>query len=97
MIINCHFKKKSYLCKSKFDDMYKPISIDRKNLAIMGVRFPDLATLDRTASAIGSNMYAGFVPSEEHIRLYLDLVTGKIDNAQMVAILKKAQSISIRL
>jgi len=90
MIINCHFKKKSYLCKSKFDDMYKPISIDRKNLTIMGVQFPDLATLDRTASAIGSNMYEGFVPSEKLIRLYLDLKTGKISNAQLIANLKKA-------
>ena len=42
-------------------NMYKPISIDRKNLTIMGVSFPDLATLDRTANAIGSNMYEGFV------------------------------------
>ena len=37
--------------------MYKPIQIDREKLTIMGVSFPDLATLDRTASAIGSNMY----------------------------------------
>jgi len=69
--------------------MYKPISIDRKNLTIMGVSFPDLATLDRTASAIGSNMYEGFVPSEKLIRLYLDLKTGKIGNAQLLVNLKK--------
>ena len=70
--------------------MYKPIAIDRKNLTIMGVQFPDLATLDRTASAIGSNMYEGFVPSEKLIKLYLDLITGKIDNAQLVDSLKKS-------
>jgi putative transcriptional regulator len=40
--------------------MYKPIDIDRKNLTIMGVRFPDLKTLDSTANAIGSNMFGGF-------------------------------------
>ena len=56
--------------------MYKPIQIDRENLTIMGVLFPDLTT----PNAIGSNMYEGFEPSEKIIRLYLDYKTGKIDN-----------------
>ena len=43
--------------------MYKPIQIDKKNLTIMGVAFPDLATLNNTANAIGSNMFEGFEPT----------------------------------
>jgi len=69
--------------------MYKPLQIDRKNLTIMGVPFPDLTTLDSAAYAIGSNMYEGFEPSEKIIQLYLDHKTGKIGNAQLLANLKK--------
>ena len=36
--------------------------------------FPDLATLDSTASAIGSNMFEGFEPTEKLIQLYLTLI-----------------------
>ena len=69
--------------------MYKPIQIDRENLTIMGVSFPDLATLNSTANAIGSNMFEGFEPSEKLIRLYLDYKTGKIGNTQLIANLKE--------
>ena len=69
--------------------MYKPIQIDRENLSIMGVVFPNLATLNRTANAIGSNMYEGFEPTEQLIRLYLDQKTGKINNTQLLASLKE--------
>ena len=58
--------------------MYEPIQIDREKLTIMGVSFPDLTTLDRTASAIGSNMYEGFEPSASHIVLIRDYVMNKI-------------------
>ncbi|MCL2155322.1 MAG: antitoxin VbhA family protein [Leptospirales bacterium] len=68
--------------------MYKPIQVDRENLTIMGVAFPDLATLERTANAIGSNMFEGFEPTEELIRLYLDYKTGKITNTQLLIKLK---------
>ena len=69
--------------------MYKPIQIDRTNLTMMGVSFPDLATLDSTANAIGSNMYEGFEPTEKIIRLYLDCKTGKIGNSQLLVNLKE--------
>lgn len=69
--------------------MYKPIQIDRKNLTIMGVSFPDLATLNSTANAIGSNMFEGFEPTEKLIRLYLDYKTGKINDAQLLVNLKE--------
>ena len=64
--------------------MYKPIQIDRKNLTIMGVSFPDLATFDRTAIAIGSNMYEGFEPTASHITLIRDYVTDKITFLQFI-------------
>jgi putative transcriptional regulator len=70
--------------------MYRPIDIDRNNLTIMGVRFPDLATLDSAASAIGSNMFEGFEPTERLIRFYLDYITGKITDAHFLTELKAA-------
>jgi putative transcriptional regulator len=69
--------------------MYKPIEIDRNKLTLMGVPFPDLATLNSAANAIGSNMYEGFVPTAPLIRLYLDCKTGKVSNAQFLAKLKE--------
>ena len=69
--------------------MYKPLDIDRDKLTIMGVRFPTLAALDSAASAIGSNMFEGFVPTADLIRLYLDFKTGKIGNSLFLANLKK--------
>ena len=64
--------------------MYKPIQIDRKNLTIMGVLFPDLTTLDMTANAVGSNMFEGFEPSMANIVLIRDYVTNKITFSQFV-------------
>jgi len=64
--------------------MYSPIQIDRENLTIMGVSFPDLTTLNNTASAIGSNMYEGFEPSVSHIALIRDYVMNKITFMQFV-------------
>ena len=69
--------------------MYRTIQLDRKNLTMMGVSFPDLPTLDRTASSIGSNMFEGFEPTEKLLRLYLEHKAGKIGNAQLLARLKK--------
>ena len=69
--------------------MYKPIKIDREKLTIMGVLFPDLTTLDRTANAIGSNMYEGFEPSVSHITLIRDYIMNKITFLQFVEATKK--------
>jgi len=69
--------------------MYKPIQIDRNNLTIMGVAFPDLVTLNSTANALGSNMFEGFEPTEKLVRLYLDYKTGKIDNTQLLINIKE--------
>lgn len=64
--------------------MHKPIPIDRGNLRIMGVSFPDLTTFNRTANAIGSNMYEGFDPTVDSIALIRDYVMSKITLQQFV-------------
>ncbi|MDR0382131.1 MAG: hypothetical protein LBH86_09110 [Oscillospiraceae bacterium] len=46
---------------------YTPIAINRRDLTIMDVPFPDLETLESTAEAIGSNMFEGFQPTKKGI------------------------------
>jgi len=67
---------------------YKPIDIDRKNLMIMGVRFPDLKTLNSTADAIGSNMFEGFEPTTKSVTIIRDYVMDKITLMELVQIVK---------
>lgn len=59
-------------------NMYKQIDIDRDKLTIMGVRFSDLKTLENTANAIGSNMFEGFKPNSENIKIIRDYLTGTL-------------------
>jgi putative transcriptional regulator len=69
--------------------MYNPIHIDREKLTIMGVSFPDLETLNRAASAIGSNMYEGFCPTIGGITLIRDYMLNKITFLQFVEAAKQ--------
>jgi putative transcriptional regulator len=62
---------------------YRPIEIDRENLTIMGVRFPDLETLNGAADAIGSNMFEGFEPTEKTVAIIRDYVMDKITPFQL--------------
>ena len=62
---------------------YVPIIINREDLTIMNVSFPDLATLESTAEAIGSNMYEGFRPTKKGIEIIRDYCLGKMTFAQM--------------
>lgn len=64
--------------------MYKEIYIDRENLTLLGVKFQDLAALESTANAIGSNMFEGFEPTTELIQLYLDWSSGKLKDSEML-------------
>jgi hypothetical protein len=52
--------------------MYKALDIDREKLTILGVIFSDIHSLEKTANAIGSNMFEGFEPTPELIQLYVD-------------------------
>ena len=67
---------------------YKPIEIDRKNLTIMGVRFPDLETLDSTANAIGSNMFEGFEPTENSVEIIRNYIMDKVTTLELAQMAK---------
>jgi putative transcriptional regulator len=64
--------------------MYKPIEVNREKLTIMGIKFPDLKTLENTAYGIGSNMFEGFEPTQQKIELIRDYVLGKITLQEFV-------------
>jgi putative transcriptional regulator len=68
---------------------YEPIQIDRKNLTLMGVPFPDEKTLISTANAIGSNMFEGFEPTPQIIQFYLDWKVGKVSEMDFLSKLKR--------
>ena len=68
---------------------FTTIEIDRINLTIMGVQFPDLPTLESTANAIGSNMFEGFEPTPKGIEIIRDYVMGKITLSQLVIFAKQ--------
>jgi putative transcriptional regulator len=70
--------------------MYKPIEVDREKLTIMGVPFPDRNSLEKAASAIGSNMFEGWEPTSIQIELYRDYAAGKITPSKLVERLKEA-------
>ena len=69
--------------------MYSPIEINREKLTLMGVSFPDLATLLSVANAIGSNMYEGFEPTVGRITLVRDYVMDRITFLQFVNAVKE--------
>jgi len=60
---------------------YVPLTIDRDNLTLMGVPFPNEKALESAAAAIGSNMFEGFVPTPALIKLYQDYAAGKISSS----------------
>ena len=68
---------------------YKPIEVDQENLTIMGVRFPDLGTLNSAANAIGSNMFEGFEPTPKSIEIIRDYLFDKITIEQLVQLTKE--------
>jgi putative transcriptional regulator len=69
--------------------MFDVIEIDRSNLTIMGVKFPNLETLENTANALGSNMFEGFKPTSKGIEIIRDYVIGKISLNELVSFAKQ--------
>ncbi|MFA9220416.1 MAG: hypothetical protein ACEQSL_04455 [Sediminibacterium sp.] len=65
--------------------MYTPLDINRENLTIMGIEFPDLKSLESAANAIGSNMFEGFEPTSELVQLYIDLKNKLISDSDFLA------------
>jgi putative transcriptional regulator len=70
--------------------LYKPIKVDKQNLTIMGIKFPNSEALDSAANAIGSNMFEGFEPTPALIKLYRDYTDGAIKEHQLLEKLKAA-------
>ena len=68
---------------------YKAISVDEKKLTIMGVAFPDIKALRSAANALGSNMFEGFEPTKELIKIYRDYRAGKISDKVLIELLKR--------
>lgn len=64
--------------------MYKTLKIDRNNLTLMGVQFPNLKALESTANALGSNMFEGFRPTKKLIQLYLDWKNGELSESDFL-------------
>jgi putative transcriptional regulator len=67
---------------------YKPITINRQDLTIMGVHFPDLDALNSAANAIGSNMFEGFEPTVKSVTIIRDYLLDKITLAELIQIAK---------
>jgi putative transcriptional regulator len=65
--------------------MHTPLDINRENLTIMGVEFPDLKSLESAPNAIGSNMFNGFKPTAELVHLYIDLKNKLISDSDLLA------------
>jgi hypothetical protein len=64
--------------------MYTPLDINRENLTIMGIEFPDLKSLESAANAIGSNMFEGFEPTSELVQLYIDQKNNLISDSDLI-------------
>ena len=68
---------------------FKPILINRNNLTFCGVAFPDLETLNKTANAIGSNMFEGFEPTQKGVEIIRDYVMDKITLTTLIHMVKE--------
>ncbi len=62
---------------------YALITVNREELTIMGVAFPDPETFEAAAEAIGSNMFEGFQPTRRGIEIIRDYCLGKLSFAQL--------------
>jgi len=65
-----------------------PIPVNIENLTFCGVKFPDLDTLNKTANAIGSNMFEGFEPTPRGVAIIRDFVMDKITISDLIRMVK---------
>ena len=68
---------------------FNPISINTEELTFCGVKFPDLETLNKTANAIGTNMFEGFEPTPNGVKIIRDYIMDKISLADLVLIVRE--------
>jgi putative transcriptional regulator len=67
---------------------YTPLTIDLNELTIMGVKFPDLDTLNSAAEAIGTNMFEGYEPTPQGIAIIRDYLLDKITLSDVIKLSK---------
>ena len=68
---------------------FNPVLINRESLTFCDVPFPDLDTLNKTANAIGSNMFEGFEPTRKGVEIIRDYVMNKITISELIHIVKE--------
>ena len=68
---------------------FKPIPVDKKNLTLYGIQFPDIDTLNKTANAIGSNIFEGFEPTPKGIEIIRDYILDKITISRLIQLIKE--------
>ena len=67
---------------------FKPVLINRENLTFCNVKFPDLETLNKTANAIGTNMFEGFEPTKKSVEIIRDYIMDRITLADLIDMVK---------
>jgi putative transcriptional regulator len=67
---------------------YKPLELDRKNLTIMGVKFPDKETFEQVSCGLGTNMFEGFEPTPHGIEIIRNYVLNKITIEKLLELAK---------
>jgi len=68
---------------------FYPVPINRENLTFCGITFLDLETLNKTANAIGSNMFEGLKPTPKTVEIIRDYVMDKITIPELIHIAKE--------
>jgi putative transcriptional regulator len=68
---------------------FNPVLVDKEDLTFCGVTFPDIETLNKTANAIGSNMFEGFEPTQKGVEIIRDYVMDKITISELIHIVKE--------
>jgi len=69
--------------------VFNPIFINKEKLTFCGVTFPDIETLNKTANAIGSNMFEGFEPTPKSVEIIRDYVMDKITLFDLIHMVKE--------
>ena len=68
---------------------FNPVFINREKLTFCDVTFPDIETLNKTANAIGTNMFEGFEPTPKGVEIIRDYIMDKINLSDLIHIVKE--------
>ena len=73
---------------------YHPIDIDRAELKIMGVHFPDASLFNDTLQVIDSNMFEGFELTPKGMEIVRGYMSGVIDLPELLGVTKELDMLS---